>query len=119
MTDKQAKGRLGEDTAVRLLERAGFRILTRNFRTRFGEVDLVADDRGTIVFVEVKARTSHAFGAPAESVGRRKQERIIKASEEYLAIERLTGRAVRFDVVGVDLSSNTFEHIKNAFEAGS
>jgi putative endonuclease len=119
-TDKQIKGRLGEDEAVRFLEKNGYRILERNFRCRHGEVDVIAEENGTIVFVEVKARTSDAFGAPEESVGRRKQERIIRASKEYLFAENLTDHSARFDVVSIEIGRDGMktELIKNAFEAG-
>jgi putative endonuclease len=119
-TDKQVKGRLGENEAVRFLEKKGYRIIERNFRTRHGEVDVIAEENGTIVFVEVKARTSAAFGAPEESVGRRKQERIIRASKEYLFTEDLTDHPARFDVVGIEIGSDGMktELIRNAFETG-
>lgn len=118
-TDKRIKGRLGEDEAVRFLKKKGYRIIERNFTTRFGEVDLIAEDRGTIVFVEVKARASDAFGAPGESVGIRKQERIIRASREYILAEGFDDRPMRFDVVGIEINKDGLhaELIKDAFEA--
>jgi putative endonuclease len=99
---RQALGRLGEDLAVAELERRGYAILTRRYRTRHGEIDIVARDGETIVFVEVKVKETAEFGTAAEAVTVRKQRRIVSMAVDYLARNRLAGRPCRFDVVAID-----------------
>jgi len=81
------------------LVRLGYRIIERNCRSRWGELDLVAYDGDTLVFVEVKARRSLEFGEPAYAVDRRKQSRLIRLAERYLSRRRLGEPTCRFDVV--------------------
>ena len=111
-------GQVGEDEAVRFLEGRGCKLLDRNYRTRFGEVDIIVKDKGVIVFVEVKTRRGSSYGLPKEAVGHAKIERIIKASLEYLAkVDNDT--SVRFDVIGIEVSKDgsfEVEHIIDAFE---
>jgi putative endonuclease len=109
-------GRRGEDLAASHLSDKGWEILERNYRTRLGEIDLICRDRNTIVFVEVKARTSAGFARPDESVTHRKQAKLRRLVEEYLVSHRLESRDVRFDVLGVTLGSRRaeFEHIVGA-----
>ena len=99
---RQALGKLGEDRAVAELERRGYAILTRRYRTRHGEIDIVARDGETIVFVEVKAKETVEFGTAAEAVTVHKQRRIVSMAVDYLARNRLTGKPCRFDVVAID-----------------
>ena len=94
-------GRRGEQIAARHLRRCGYRILERNFRAAGAEIDLVAADCGTFVFVEVKTRSSAAFGAPAEAVDERKAVRIHRAAEIYLRRIHAAERPVRFDIVAI------------------
>lgn len=94
-----------EREAERALVAAGYRIVERNFRTREGEIDLIARDAETLCFVEVKGRASRAFGGPAESVTLEKQRRIARAAAAYLLRFRGEPPACRFDVVGIDASS--------------
>jgi putative endonuclease len=119
--DKSEKGRLGEDEAVRVLKKRGYKILDRNFRARFGEIDIIARQGETVVFVEVKARSDKdaRFGTPAEAVGRKKQERIIKSAYEWLRKDKKKDRPVRFDVVEVIMSDGAMETniIEDAFGA--
>jgi putative endonuclease len=92
----------GEQIATRYLRRSGYLILARNYRAAHAEIDLVAADHGTLVFVEVKARTGTAFGMPAEAVDERKQKRIRRAAQVYIARRRrVRAVPVRFDVVGI------------------
>lgn len=98
---RQRLGRAGEDAAVEALRARGYRIVARNIRLRGGELDVVAEDAGTIVFVEVKARRSRAFGTPAEAVGPRKQRTLCHLAQRYLAGRALGDRPCRFDVVEV------------------
>ncbi len=100
---RQELGRWGEDLAAQHLEATGARILSRNWRTRSGELDLVVlEPDGTLVFVEVKTRTGSGFGEPAEAVGRVKAQRIRALACQWLAAERPPGSGdLRFDVVSV------------------
>jgi putative endonuclease len=117
---RHAAGRTGERAAEAHLVRAGYRILARNYRCALGEIDLVALDRRTVAFVEVKARRGTAAGAPLEVVTRRQQRRIVRAARHYLARERLLDRFVRFDVVGVWLDHDPprCELVRGAFDGG-
>lgn len=98
---RQALGLEGETLACRALEARGYRVLQRRYRTRFGELDIVARHDQTIVFVEVKARRSGRFGDPAASVTAHKQRRLVLMAGDYLARHSLTRAPVRFDVVAV------------------
>lgn len=116
----QAVGTMGEELAAGYLQKAGYRLLERNFRSRGGEVDIVARARdGTIVFVEVKTRRTLAFGLPQLAVTSRKQRQIAKGALAWLARHQGYDQAARFDVVAVllhDDGRSELEHIVNAFE---
>jgi putative endonuclease len=116
---RQQLGIDGEALAERLLRRAGLRILERRFRTRLGEIDLIAEDGRVLVFVEVKARRGLAFGRPAEAVDRKKQRRLTRVALLYLQRRGWLERACRFDVVeilaGPD-GRHRLEHLVDAFE---
>jgi putative endonuclease len=100
--DKQTIGMLGESLACAALRREGYAILATRYRTRFGEIDIVADHDGTIVFVEVKARRSDARGSAADAVSPVKRRRVTSMALDYLAwTGRLEARC-RFDVVAID-----------------
>lgn len=99
---RQNLGKWGEDRAVRELERRGYAILARRYRTRHGEIDIVADDGGTIVFVEVKAREGNECGPAAEAVTPHKQRRLTSMAVDYLARNHVTDKPCRFDVVAID-----------------
>lgn len=115
---RRADGQRGERLAERHLRAAGYRILARNYRCRLGEVDLVALERGTVVFVEVKARHVGEHGTPLEAVGAAQRRRIARAALHYLARHRLLERPVRFDVVGVWLGAPPrCVLVRGAFEA--
>ena len=100
--ERQALGKAGEDRAVEELERRGYAILARRYRTRHGEIDIVARDGETTVFVEVKARLTAEFGTAAAAVTAVKQRRLVRMAVDYLARHRLAGRPCRFDVVAID-----------------
>ncbi len=102
---RQRLGRAGEEAAVEALRARGYRIVGRNVRLRGGELDVIAEEAGTIVFVEVKARRSSAFGTPAEAVGPRKQRTLCHLAMRYLAGRGLGERPCRFDVVEVWVDS--------------
>ena len=115
---RQKFGEQGEALAVRHLKRAGYKIIETNYRTRLGEIDIIAKDKDTIVFVEVKTRTSVHFGSPKWAVTSQKQKKISMVALYYLkATDQSTTRA-RFDVVAVisNRDKPQVEIIKNAFE---
>jgi putative endonuclease len=102
-SERQNLGKLGEELAVTELARRGYAIVARGYRTRFGEIDVVARDAETLVFVEVRRRSGPGCGAAAESVTRDKQRRVVRMAVDYLARHDLYERcAVRFDVVAID-----------------
>ena len=111
-------GDRGERAAARYLRRQGLRVLLRGYRTRSGEIDLIARDGDTLVFVEVKARRQ---GVPAEAVTPEKQRRITLAALHFLRKHRLLEQRCRFDVVAIvwpdDRRKPQIDHFRNAFEA--
>ncbi len=114
-------GQRGEALALRYLERRGYEVLERNYRTRYGEIDLVVRRGTTLVFVEVKSRRGTAFGEPLEAVTPRKQEQVRLMAEQYLA-ERdpqfVDGfEEMRFDALGVLVGRGTHDvrHVEDAF----
>jgi putative endonuclease len=117
-----ATGRSAEDLAVALLEGRGYRIVARNWRRPEGELDVVAEDQGTCVFVEVRSRTGEEFGHPLESVNPRKRAQIVRAARLYLDQEPVSATGYRFDVVGVTFFADGREpeclHIEDAFQLG-
>jgi putative endonuclease len=110
---------MGEDLACRELERRGYAVLARRYRRRRGELDIIAREGSTIVFVEVKARGGRRFGEAVEAITARKRRRIVALAAEYLARYGLTGRPCRFDVVSVHVedSGPVVDVIRNAFDA--
>jgi putative endonuclease len=119
---RAATGRSAEDLAVALLEGRGYRIVARNWRRPEGELDVVAEDQGTCVFVEVRSRTGEEFGHPLESVNPRKRAQIVRAARLYLDQEPVSASGFRFDVVGVTFFADGREpeclHIEDAFQLG-
>lgn len=99
---RQALGQRGEDLACRALEARGYHILHRRYRTRYGELDIVSEQAGVLVFVEVRARSDGRFGHPATSVDAQKQQRVAAMADAYLGLERQYDRVCRFDVVAVE-----------------
>jgi putative endonuclease len=121
---RQRTGRLAEDLAARRLGAAGWEIVARNARTRHGELDLVALDGATLVFVEVKAGRAGAVAGPVrpvEAIGPRKQRRVRRLAAAWMAANRSLPRyaEIRFDAIGIILDRAgrvvDFEHIENAF----
>jgi len=100
--ERQELGRVGEDLAARELLLRGYAILERRYRTKYGEIDIVAEDGRTLVFVEVRARATAEFGRAAETVDERKKRRVTAMAVEYLARHHVTNRPCRFDVVAID-----------------
>ena len=118
---RQSLGKLGEDLACDELSRRGYAILARRYRTRFGEIDIIARDGETTVFVEVKTRDGDRFGDGAEAVTAWKQRRVAAMAVDYMSRHRLHDRPCRFDVVAIDVSTKPpqIEVYVNAFEAMS
>lgn len=101
--ERQQLGKDGEDLACQELTSRGYAILARRYRTRYGEIDIVARDGDTVVFVEVRRKSSGAYGTAAESVTRDKQLRVVRMAVDFLARHDLHDNvAVRFDVVAID-----------------
>jgi len=114
-------GRQGEDLACRELRRRGYAILARRFRTRHGEIDIVARDGDVLVFVEVKARSSRRFGGALGAVTARKQRQVIAIAQRYMARVGWAARPCRFDVValhGDEGDSPAVTLLRHAFGAG-
>ena len=116
---EKSLGDRGEDAAAKFLKRQGFHILARGLDSRLGELDIVAVDGRTVVFVEVKTRRHHAAGDPAEAIDPRKEQRMTQAALGYLKANRLLEYSARFDVVAITWPAEsrrpTIEHYKNAF----
>lgn len=108
------RGDAAEDLAAEFLQRRGLRIVARNYRCRFGEIDLVAETRAALVFVEVRARKSDDFGGPGESITAAKRRRLVAAARHYLAAGG-RDRAARFDVVLLTGEPPEIEWIADAF----
>ncbi|HJW13987.1 MAG TPA: YraN family protein [Thermoanaerobaculia bacterium] len=94
-------GQEWEKLAERHLEKAGYRIRARNVRMKAGEIDLIAEEKGVLCFIEVKGRRGFGFGLPEEAVTLEKQRRISRAAEEYIQRKRLENAVCRFDVVSI------------------
>lgn len=117
LRNKTGLGKKGEELAVSYLKSKGFKILEKNLRSRFGEIDIIAKDHGTLVFIEVKTRTSEAFGLPIQGINEKKQERLRQLAMRYIAEKELIDKEVRFDVLGILQTDKItkIEHIPNAF----
>lgn len=107
------EGKKGEIKAVLFFKKHGYKILETNFKNKIGEIDIIAEKDGVIVFIEVKNRSTYRFGRPIEAVDFRKQSKIKKVAGIYLMIKNKYYNDVRFDVV--EVSNDNLEHIENAF----
>ena len=118
MNLKQQLGKSGEELAAELLKQNGYKIIARNYKTKLGEIDIVARDKDTICFIEVKLRSSDRFGTPQEAVILKKQRQISRASLLYLKDNDLLKQKARFDVVSIIYSKSkpSLDLIKNAFD---
>jgi putative endonuclease len=111
--NRKLTGREGEDRAAAVLRKEGYTILSRNFKSPFGEIDIIAEDNGFLVFVEVKRRTGQNFGTSLEAIDSRKKLHIIRSAQTYLKANHCLDRRIRFDVVGID--GDNVKVIKHAF----
>lgn len=111
-------GKAGEKIAEAFLGNLRFKIMERNFRTPFGEIDLICLDKNTLVFIEVKTRVSKSFGSPLLSITKFKKKTIIKNAMYYLKRFRLIDTGARIDIISINLNQNgefeKLEHIKSA-----
>lgn len=112
---RKAVGKRGEENALSLLKKKGYTIREKNFRSPLGEIDLIAEKDGAIVFAEVKTRSGFDFGSASEAVVRKKQKKITRIAASYIKAHSLSGRKFRFDVLSV--MPEGIEHIENAFLA--
>ena len=110
-------GSAGEDAACRALKKAGLKILERNWRAPTGEIDIIAREKKTYVFIEVKTRSGTGFGRPSEAVTRAKQQHILRTAMVYLKQNSAVGAPVRFDVV--EVLPEGVNHMRGAFDASS
>jgi len=118
-TSRQARGAAAEDLAARYLAARGARLLARNVRCRGGEVDLIAEHDGCIAFIEVRLRSSQSHGGAAESITRKKQQRVILAARHWLVGpgRHLATRQCRFDAILLDaLHADAVEWLQGAFD---
>ena len=103
---------MGEEQAVAFLQQKGYRILAKNFRNRFGEIDIIAQDKDEVVFIEVKTRKNDNFGTPAEAVNEQKLRKITMVASDFMREQGLENIQPRFEVVSI-LTNKTLELISN------
>ena len=113
-------GAKGEKLAAKFLKRKGYKVIQRNYKCKLGEIDIVAEHNGTIVFVEVKTRQTQEFGSPQSSVTATKRGQISRVALSYIRDKKLVDQACRFDVIGITFPPESrkpeIEHIENAFQ---
>lgn len=119
MNNNNVIGKLGEDFTEEFLIKEGFKIICRNFRSFLGEIDIVAEKDGLLIFVEVKTRKSMNYGLPLEAIGVKKQDRIKRIAEVFIKERGIKFKEIRFDVMSIILSKKgeifSWEYIPNAF----
>jgi len=98
-------GKLGEETAAKFLEKKGYKIISRNFKTRYSEIDLIAREKNSLVFIEVRTRVGEEFGLPEETLNKEKKRRLKRAAEAFAAFNKWKG-SFRIDAVCVVLDEN-------------
>ena len=118
LNNRQQFGKESESLAVRYLRKNGYKILEQNYRNKIGEIDVIAEEKGTLVFIEVKARKTHLFGNPKWAVTPKKQRKISMVALYYLKATKQIHVKARFDVVALSSAKDNpqIEIIKNAFE---
>ena len=117
-SSRQELGRWGETLAANYLDRNGYRVIERNLRTPFGEIDLVAEDGSLLVFVEVKTRSTDTYGMPEESITQQKRQHLIAAAQSYLQTFSISDTNWRIDVISIrklkSKATPEIIHFKNA-----
>lgn len=119
MSENKTLGAVGEKSAADFLLKNNYKIIEKNYKAKFGEIDIIAKDKEYIVFVEVKTRNNVKYGRPCESVTKRKQNVIGKVASLYLAIKKLQNQNCRFDIIEVLVDENNkmnITHIIDAFQ---
>jgi putative endonuclease len=118
--DRKQRGQAAEDVAARFLQSQGYRIVARNWRTRYGELDIIAEDRAALVFVEVRSKLSDDPTTPQETITSKKQRQVSQSALAYVSQHNIQDRPCRFDVVEVFLNHDgkpvRVNLLKNAFE---
>ena len=109
------KGRLGEESALKYIISKGGTIVEKNYRTKMGEIDLIAKMNGELVFIEVKSRSNINYGYPCEAVNYKKKRKITNVAKYYILDNSLEDISVRFDVIEIYLTDKKINHIVNAF----
>lgn len=109
------KGKLGEEIALKYIISKGGKIIERNYRTKIGEIDLIAKLNGELVFVEVKSRSNINYGYPSESVNYKKKMKITNVAKYYILENSLENLSIRFDVIEIYFNEKKINHIENAF----
>jgi putative endonuclease len=115
MDERKALGAQGEEQAAKLLKKNGYKIIEKNYRSSFGEVDIIAEDKNDLVFIEVKLRTSDLFGLPQDAVNKKKQDKIIKSALQYVKSKGLIEKNLRFDVVVIGPEKGEMDIVRSAF----
>jgi putative endonuclease len=113
MATKREIGVEGEELATKALKKRGYKIIEKNFRSKFGEIDIVAEEKGCLVFIEVKRRTSGSFGGSFDAIDGKKKEHMVRSAQYYLKSHKCFNRRTRFDVVGID--GDELKIIQHAF----
>lgn len=119
LNNRQRLGQKGENLAALFIRDKGYNIIVRNYRCKIGEIDIIAKDNDTLVFIEVKTRSNLAFGSPATAITAKKQRQISRTAQNYLASKHLFNTPARFDVISIILPAggeNQIELITNAFD---
>lgn len=109
MESNREKGFAGEEIAARFLRKNGYQILERNYRTKSGEIDIIASKKRTIVFVEVKTRNTDEFGCPAEAVNSKKLHKLEIAANHYIQKKHLESVPFRFEIVSITKQNSTYQ----------
>ena len=115
--DKRKAGNIAEDIAVRYIEELGYRIIKKNYTFgKVGEIDIICEFQSMLIFIEVKARTHHAFGAPESSITSKKIKSIKRVAEGYLYINKINDKPCRFDLIAIDYlnGEQSIRHLINA-----
>ncbi len=114
------RGKLGENIALEYAQQQGYQIIQRNFRCKSGEIDLIAQDKHIVVFIEVRTKTSDAYGPAYNMVTYSKQQQVKRVALHYISERNLVNTQFRFDVIGITFEPNSdryqLDHLQNAFQ---
>ena len=113
MLTKREEGTKGEEKAIKILKKEGYKIIEKNYRNPFGEIDIIAEEDGYLVFVEVKKRNTATYGDPFQAIDTKKKKHMIKSAMFYMKDHKCFDKRVRFDVVGI--AGESIKIIKHAF----